>query len=41
MNSKAADSSVYSIVFVLDKSGSMEIMGIEPVQSMNNFIKTK
>jgi len=41
MNSKAADSSVYSIVFVLDKSGSMEIMGIEPVQSMNNFIKTQ
>jgi Mg-chelatase subunit ChlD len=40
MTSKS-ESEVYSIVFILDKSGSMEIMGNEPVQSMNNFIKTQ
>lgn len=32
---------VYSIVFVLDKSGSMNVMGTEPVESMNNFIKVQ
>ena len=39
MNSKIEE--IYSIVFVLDKSGSMKIMGDEPVESMNNFIKVQ
>lgn len=29
------------IIIVLDKSGSMESMGPEPVQSINSFIKTQ
>jgi hypothetical protein len=30
---------IFSVVFVLDESGSMEVMGNEPWQSINNFIK--
>lgn len=30
---------VLDIVFILDESGSMESMGTEPVQSVNNFIQ--
>jgi len=30
---------IFSVVFVLDESGSMEVMGDEPWQSINNFIK--
>ena len=29
------------IIIVLDKSGSMESMGLEPVQAINSFIKTQ
>ena len=29
----------FSVVFILDESGSMEVMGDEPWQSINNFIK--
>ena len=33
------DSTVLDIVFILDESGSMESMGNEPIQSVNNFIQ--
>lgn len=32
---------VYSIVFVLDESGSMRMMGDEPWQSINMFVETQ
>lgn len=35
----ATATTVLDIVFILDESGSMESMGTEPVQSVNNFIQ--
>jgi hypothetical protein len=34
-----SDEKVFSIVFILDESGSMESMGNEPWQSINNFVE--
>jgi len=39
MNDKKEEQIPFSIVFVLDKSGSMESMGKEPVDGLNNFYK--
>lgn len=33
------DDDLVHVKFVLDQSGSMEVMGKEPIQSLNNFIK--
>ncbi len=38
-NNKNADSTVVDLIYILDESGSMDSMGKEPIQGVNDFVQ--